>query len=241
MALIKDEDEKEKDFVAERAAKPTIFLFVRADKFDRPVACFLRTLDQDLSKGRNDVQVVAVWLTDDVDMSKKYVPRARESLKLTQTTYSVFPGEERTRRLGYQWRRPPDGCRRRKREGQRLLWLPIGQRNRRAGGDQEAGAKKVTRLYDVRPVPGISYDGRTVSPDPGPASSESPMICISLAQASRRMAWQTCSTRRRQCDLIEVRLDCFEKTPDIAELLDHKPRPVIIELPALKDGGDIGG
>ena len=58
------------------------------------MARFLRTLDKDLSKDRDDVQVVAVWLTDDVDMSKKYVPRARESLKLTQTTYSVFPGEK---------------------------------------------------------------------------------------------------------------------------------------------------
>ncbi len=94
VVLVKDEAEKEKDFVAERAGKPTVFLFVRADTFDRPVARFLRTLDQDLSKNRNDVQVVAVWLTDDVDMSKKYVPRARESLKLTQTTYSVFPGEK---------------------------------------------------------------------------------------------------------------------------------------------------
>ncbi|CAN5199707.1 hypothetical protein BH10PLA2_BH10PLA2_33600 [soil metagenome] len=94
VALIKDEAEKEKDFVADRAGKPTIFLFVQADKFDRPVARFMRTLDQDLVKNRDDVQVVAVWLTDDVDMSKKYVPRARESLKLGQTTYSVFPGEK---------------------------------------------------------------------------------------------------------------------------------------------------
>jgi hypothetical protein len=94
VALIKDEAEKEKDFVAERAGKPTIFLFVKADTFDRPIARFMRTLDQDLSKNRNDVQVVAVWLTDDVDKSKQYVPRARESLKLTQTTYSVFPGDK---------------------------------------------------------------------------------------------------------------------------------------------------
>ena len=94
VALIKNEAEKEKDFVAERAGKPTIFLFVQADTFDRPVARFMRTLDQDLSKNREDVQVVAVWLTEDVDKSKNYVPRARESLKLAQTTYSVFPGEK---------------------------------------------------------------------------------------------------------------------------------------------------
>ena len=94
IALTKDEAEKEVDFVAQRAEKPTIYLFVQADKWDRPVARFLRVLDQDLKKDREDVHIVAVWLTEDVDMSKTYVPKARESLKLSQTTFAVFPGEK---------------------------------------------------------------------------------------------------------------------------------------------------
>jgi hypothetical protein len=94
VALIKDEADKEIDFVAQRAEKPTIYVFVQADKWDRPVARFLRVLDQHLKKDREDVQIVAVWLTEDVDMSKTYVPKARESLKLSQTTFAVFPGEK---------------------------------------------------------------------------------------------------------------------------------------------------
>ncbi len=94
VGLAKDEKEKEVDFVAQRAGKPTVFLFIQADTFDRPVARFMRTLDQELAKDREDVHVVAVWLTDDVDKSKNYVPKVRESLKLAQTAYAVFPGEK---------------------------------------------------------------------------------------------------------------------------------------------------
>ena len=67
------------------------------------------------------------------------------------------------------------------------------------------------------------------------------MICISIAQASRRMALADMLNASRQCDLIDVRLDCFEKTPDIAELLEHKPRPLIMSCRRLKDGGDWKG
>ena len=67
---------------------------MQADKWDRPVARFLRTLDQDLAKDREDVQIVAVWLTDNGEMSKTYVPKARDALKLSQTTFTVFPGDK---------------------------------------------------------------------------------------------------------------------------------------------------
>lgn len=83
---------KEVDVAADRKGKPSVFVFVQADKWDRPVARFLRTLDQDLAKDRTDVHVVAVWLTEDVMKSKDYLPKAQQSLKLTQTTWSVFPG-----------------------------------------------------------------------------------------------------------------------------------------------------
>jgi 3-dehydroquinate dehydratase/shikimate dehydrogenase len=45
----------------------------------------------------------------------------------------------------------------------------------------------------------------------------------------------------KQCDLIEVRLDCFEKAPDIAELLEHKPRPIVLSCRRTKDGGEYSG
>ncbi len=67
------------------------------------------------------------------------------------------------------------------------------------------------------------------------------MICISIAQASRRMALADMLNASRQCDLIEIRLDCFEKTPDIAELLANKPKPVILSCRRQKDGGEWRG
>jgi hypothetical protein len=85
---------KEVDYATERKGKPTLFLFVRADKWDRPVARFLRALDQELAKSRTDVHIVAVWLTDDVEKAKAYLPKAQESLKLSQTTFAVFPGDK---------------------------------------------------------------------------------------------------------------------------------------------------
>lgn len=83
-----------KDFAAERKDKPTIYAFVQADKFDRPIGRFLKVLDQELGKDRTDVQVIAVWLTDDVEKSKAYLPRAQMSINLTQTVWSVYTGDK---------------------------------------------------------------------------------------------------------------------------------------------------
>jgi hypothetical protein len=85
---------KEADYAKERKDKPTIFVFVQADKWDRPTARFLRALDEALVKDHKDVQVIAVWLTDDVAKAKEYLPKAQESLKLSQTTFAVHPGEK---------------------------------------------------------------------------------------------------------------------------------------------------
>src|SRR5262249_10557108 len=70
---------------------------------------------------------------------------------------------------------------------------------------------------------------------PGPG--EAPMICISIAQESRRLALADMLNASRQCDLLEVRLDRFDKAPDIAELLAAKPRPVIMSCRRPCDGG----
>jgi 3-dehydroquinate dehydratase/shikimate dehydrogenase len=63
------------------------------------------------------------------------------------------------------------------------------------------------------------------------------MICISLAQESRRMALADMLNAAPQCDLLEVRLDRFAKAPDIGELLAHKPKPIILSCRRQQDGG----
>lgn len=83
---------KELDFVTERKDKPTVFVFVVADKFSRPMARFIKVLDDKLKADRTDVDIVAVWLTDDVAKSKDYLPKAFGSLKTERTAWSVFPG-----------------------------------------------------------------------------------------------------------------------------------------------------
>jgi hypothetical protein len=89
-----DDAGKEIDLAARRKEKPAIYVFIQADRWDRPMARFLRTLDQDLNRDRKDVPVIAVWLTEDVDKSKEYLPKAQQSLQFAQTTLAVHPGDK---------------------------------------------------------------------------------------------------------------------------------------------------
>jgi 3-dehydroquinate dehydratase/shikimate dehydrogenase len=63
------------------------------------------------------------------------------------------------------------------------------------------------------------------------------MICITIAQGSRRLALADMLNAARQCDLLEVRLDYFGAAPDIGELLANKPKPVIFSCRRPRDGG----
>jgi hypothetical protein len=79
------------DYAADRKDRPTIYAFVRADAFDRPMARFLKKLDDALPK---DAYVVAVWLTDDADKTKDYLPLVEQSLKFKSTALTFYPGEK---------------------------------------------------------------------------------------------------------------------------------------------------
>ena len=86
---------KEIDFTDKFKSGWTVYVFVQADRFDRPLARFLRGLDQELVKNdRRDVQVVAVWLTDDKEKSKEHQPKINQSLQFGQTTLTVFLGDK---------------------------------------------------------------------------------------------------------------------------------------------------
>lgn len=90
---------KDVDFPEERKDKTTIYLFFAAHRFestfDRPIARYFKTLDKALTdgvEGTADVEVVAIWLTEDVAKSKEYLPKAQTSLKFEHTALTVFPG-----------------------------------------------------------------------------------------------------------------------------------------------------
>jgi 3-dehydroquinate dehydratase/shikimate dehydrogenase len=67
------------------------------------------------------------------------------------------------------------------------------------------------------------------------------MICISIAQSSRRFALVDMLNAAREGDLLEVRLDCFGEAPVLGELIAHKTRPVIMSCRRPQDGGSWEG
>ncbi|MEX2139414.1 MAG: hypothetical protein WD894_09145 [Pirellulales bacterium] len=83
--------ETQADLSKERAEKPTLYLFVRADRFTRPVARTMKTLDQEVDKLGGETKLVAVWLTDDKQKTKDYLPTAQRVLDFDATTLALHP------------------------------------------------------------------------------------------------------------------------------------------------------
>src|SRR5712692_7491410 len=68
------------------------------------------------------------------------------------------------------------------------------------------------------------------------------MICITIAQESRRLALaDMLNAATMGADLLEVRLDCFEKDADPKELLSARRKPVIFSCRRQADGGNWKG
>ena len=88
-AVVGDHEGKDVDYVAERKGKPTIYIFVQADKFDRPIARYIKELDKVVGDVGKDTAIVAVWLNDDKDASKTYLPRMQKSIQLGYTALTV--------------------------------------------------------------------------------------------------------------------------------------------------------
>jgi hypothetical protein len=84
----------EVDYTADRKGKPTVYVFIAADKWDRPIARYLKELDARVAKASDDAYVVAVWLTDDVEKTKAYLPRAQQSIQLGRSALTCFTGDK---------------------------------------------------------------------------------------------------------------------------------------------------
>lgn len=87
-------ENKQLDYVADRKDKPTVYVFIQADRWSRPMARFLRGLDGKVKGTSEDAYVVAVWLTDDHDKTRNYLPRADRALKLNDTALTYYPKEK---------------------------------------------------------------------------------------------------------------------------------------------------
>ena len=84
--------DNEVDYFDKRKDKPTIYVFVQAASWDRPMARYLKTLDGAVKKAGGDAQIVAVWLTSDAEKSKEYLPKAQMSLNMEITALTVYAG-----------------------------------------------------------------------------------------------------------------------------------------------------
>ena len=82
------------DYVALRKDKTTVYLLLAADKFDRPMNRFMKTLDTKIEKDLKDVYVVAVWLTDDTEKTNERLPVIQQSVMYEKTALTSFKGKE---------------------------------------------------------------------------------------------------------------------------------------------------
>jgi hypothetical protein len=97
LAVNGDDKDKEVDFAEVHKDKPTVYVFVAAKSFDRPMFRFLKKLEEELPE---DAHVVAVWLpTEDVDQTKEYLPKIVQYFKKTAV---VARKGKVIKSLGYQ-------------------------------------------------------------------------------------------------------------------------------------------
>jgi hypothetical protein len=86
-AVTGEPKDKEVDYAGLRKDRPTVYVFVSAKDFSRPMFRYIKKLDEDLPDGG---LVVAVWLTDDANKTKEYLPKISQYFKGAALT--VFAG-----------------------------------------------------------------------------------------------------------------------------------------------------
>jgi hypothetical protein len=91
------QENKELDYATERKEKPTVYVFVKAKEGGipeggRPAGRFLKELDKIVKEASTDAYVVIVWLTDDEQKTKDYLPRINMSLKFENSALTYFQG-----------------------------------------------------------------------------------------------------------------------------------------------------
>jgi 3-dehydroquinate dehydratase / shikimate dehydrogenase len=67
------------------------------------------------------------------------------------------------------------------------------------------------------------------------------MLCISVAPVSRKLAKADLINAAGQCDLIELCVDHFVKDPDIGDILQGIPKPIVVACRRQQDGGKFDG
>ncbi len=74
--------------------KQVIYIWVNQERWERPIARFIRQLDEEIDKSAKDIQIYMIWLTDQVDEVKDYLPKVQQALKLKKTNLTIFCGDK---------------------------------------------------------------------------------------------------------------------------------------------------
>jgi hypothetical protein len=80
------------DYAQKRGDKATVYVIVPHDKFSRPMHRFLLELGKVLPKAQKDALVVSVWLTDDPNKTKDYLPKIAQYYEAT--ALACYEGEK---------------------------------------------------------------------------------------------------------------------------------------------------
>jgi hypothetical protein len=89
-AMTSDGQYEEADAGKPAADKPVVYLLVQHSKWDRPIARFLKTLDDKIRDTSATAVAYDVFLSSDVEQVKEYLPKVNQSLKFQNSTLATF-------------------------------------------------------------------------------------------------------------------------------------------------------
>jgi hypothetical protein len=84
------------DVAATREDHETVYVFLPKSKFDRPAGRFIKSLDTAMQKRQMlhpNLQIVLVWMTDDVTLGATRANAIQTSLQLAASQWTVWKGE----------------------------------------------------------------------------------------------------------------------------------------------------
>ena len=84
---------KEVDYAKERKDEPTIYFFVNAEKFSRPMNKFMLAIDGKLADAGDKAMSVIVWTGGDFEKNKEYMPKLQKSVPYAKSALTVFDGD----------------------------------------------------------------------------------------------------------------------------------------------------
>jgi len=86
-------DYAEQDVAAPAKKFVQVYCFVNGGEWSRPMSRFVRGVDKALSEQGGGAGQVAIWVSDDNDAAKEYLPRGRDALKLGATSFGYDTGD----------------------------------------------------------------------------------------------------------------------------------------------------